>query len=461
MPKPANVTFEEAAAVPRRGADGAAGPSRQGRDPAGAEGPGQRRVGRRRHVRGAGRQGARSGGDRRVQHRGTSSIARSLGADHVVDYTAEDFTRSDRRYDLLLRRRGQQVVVASSSACSTRTGPSSSSAGRWPNRWLGPLGHVVRLDLAHAARSRKAAFFIAQVQQGGPGGPARAARGREADAGDRQAVRAERDRRRVPVHGRRARPGEGRGHTVKAVVCDRYGPPEVLRLEEVERPVPEDDEVLVRIRATTVNRSDCGLGAPRTSQPRLLRPRRPKRRILGLSSPATSRRPARTSPSSRSATRVFGVSGRARTRSTRVSGERSDCAAPAGSTFEEAAAARRSQPRTRMPAKGSHGRGGASSSTALPDRSVPQRCSSPSTSKRTSPPSATRRTSSSCARSAPTTSIDYTRKTSRRTARRYDVVFDAVGKHSFRRSQRLVEAGRRRLETDLGFMWHVPPLALC
>ena len=45
---------------------------------------------------------------------------------------------------------------------------------------------------------------------------------------------------------------------MKAVACDRYGPPEVLRLEDVERPVPGDDQVLVRVRATTVNRSDCG-----------------------------------------------------------------------------------------------------------------------------------------------------------------------------------------------------------
>ncbi len=43
---------------------------------------------------------------------------------------------------------------------------------------------------------------------------------------------------------------------MRAVVQDRYGPPEVLRVEEVDRPVPKDDEVLVRVHASTVTQTD-------------------------------------------------------------------------------------------------------------------------------------------------------------------------------------------------------------
>jgi NADPH:quinone reductase-like Zn-dependent oxidoreductase len=44
---------------------------------------------------------------------------------------------------------------------------------------------------------------------------------------------------------------------VRAVVHDRYGPPDVLRVGDVERPVPDDDEVLVRVHASTVTRGDA------------------------------------------------------------------------------------------------------------------------------------------------------------------------------------------------------------
>jgi len=44
-------------------------------------------------------------------------------------------------------------------------------------------------------------------------------------------------------------------------VHTRYGAPDVVRIREVEAPVPRSDEVLVRIHATTVNRTDCGFRA--------------------------------------------------------------------------------------------------------------------------------------------------------------------------------------------------------
>ena len=70
---------------------------------------------------------------------------------------------------------------------------------------------------------------------------------------------------------------------------DRYGPPDVLRLEEVERPVPMDDEVLVKVRAVAVTRADCATreanrrsGVAVSLISRLISGiRRPKQRILG------------------------------------------------------------------------------------------------------------------------------------------------------------------------------------
>jgi len=69
---------------------------------------------------------------------------------------------------------------------------------------------------------------------------------------------------------------------MKAAIRTRYGPPEVVGVTDVRSPVPEADEVLVRVMATTVNRTDCGI---RSGHPWFIRAftgiTRPKNTILG------------------------------------------------------------------------------------------------------------------------------------------------------------------------------------
>ena len=69
---------------------------------------------------------------------------------------------------------------------------------------------------------------------------------------------------------------------MKAVVYTKYGTPDVLQLKEVEKPIPRENEVLIRIVATTVNRTDCGFRNPEYLLVRLVGGLfKPKKKILG------------------------------------------------------------------------------------------------------------------------------------------------------------------------------------
>lgn len=69
---------------------------------------------------------------------------------------------------------------------------------------------------------------------------------------------------------------------MKASVNSIYGPPEVLSIQEIETPVPKPDEVLVKVIATTVNRTDCGFRNPEYFFVKLISGVfKPRKKILG------------------------------------------------------------------------------------------------------------------------------------------------------------------------------------
>ena len=77
---------------------------------------------------------------------------------------------------------------------------------------------------------------------------------------------------------------------MKAVVCTKYGPPEVLQLQEVAKPTPKDNEVRIKIYATSVHRGDSRMRSFDIPGPRwqlllariVLGIRKPRNAILGM-----------------------------------------------------------------------------------------------------------------------------------------------------------------------------------
>ena len=69
---------------------------------------------------------------------------------------------------------------------------------------------------------------------------------------------------------------------MKAIVYNSYGPPEVVGLQEIAKPMPKENEVLIKVCATTVNRTDCGFRSAKYFISRFFSGLiRPKYKVLG------------------------------------------------------------------------------------------------------------------------------------------------------------------------------------
>jgi NADPH:quinone reductase-like Zn-dependent oxidoreductase len=71
---------------------------------------------------------------------------------------------------------------------------------------------------------------------------------------------------------------------MKAFICTKYGPPEVLQMKEVEKPAPKDNEVLIKIHSTAVTASDIFIRSAQTSLLLFI----PMRIMMGLTKPRKS-----------------------------------------------------------------------------------------------------------------------------------------------------------------------------
>jgi len=160
-PKPANVSFEEAAAVPI-----AAITALQALRDHGNVQPGQKVL-----INGAsGGVGTYAVQIAKVLGADVTAVcstrnveqARSLGADRVVDYTQEDFTRRGERHDVLLDIAGSR----SFRKCKRVLTPEATVVlvgGKMTYRGLGPLPHLAGMFLASRFGSRKGKFFVAKL----------------------------------------------------------------------------------------------------------------------------------------------------------------------------------------------------------------------------------------------------------------------------------------------------------
>ena len=247
---------------------------------------------------------------------------------------------------------------------------------------------------------------------------------------------------------------------MKAVVYDHYGPPEVLHIEDVPKPEPKDDELLVKVRASTVNRLDVHIreanrsnGAAISVVSRLISGwSAPRQRIIGGEFAGEVEAVGAAVTEFKPGDAVFGLKGlalAANAEYTTVRASRSVALKPSNMSFEEAAAVTDGftnaygclQQVDLRP-----GRTvlvyGASGSIGTAGVQLARHYGADVT-------AVLREKDFELARSLGAREvIDYTKEDFTKNGKKYDVIFDAVGKQSFARTKDSLNPGGWYLATD-------------
>jgi len=249
---------------------------------------------------------------------------------------------------------------------------------------------------------------------------------------------------------------------MRAVVYDKYGPPEVLRFEEVEKPVPKPDEVLVRIRATTVNRSDTGFRSAEYFVGRAFTGLfRPRNRILGSEFAGEVDGLGSEVAEFKVGDRVFGIRQGAHAEFVCVGESGVVAHMPRGMEFEEAAAVADGALTAMSGLKRAELRPGRSILVYGASGSIGTAAVQLSRHYGAHVTAVCNARSVELVRSLGADEvIDYEREDFTKNGKTYDVVFDAVGVQSYRRCKRSLNSGGLFLDTDPGFLWHLPLVAL-
>src|SRR5262245_36207080 len=242
---------------------------------------------------------------------------------------------------------------------------------------------------------------------------------------------------------------------MKAVVQHRYGPPDVLRIEEVEPPTPGDDEILIHVRATTVSQSDThARGAHPFAWRFVAGLRRPRWRWLGVEFAGVVEAVGRAVTEVHVGDEVFGQPARffgAHAEYIVLSESAPVTAKPVSLTFEEAAAVgdgssqaldalrqAKAGPGSRIAIYGASGSLGTAAVQIAKHRGahVTGVCGP---------------THVELVRSLGADEVvDYTKEDFRRAGPVFDAVIDAVGKYAFVRARRALRPGGIYVATDAG-----------